>query len=644
MTNSEVTARHVAPTRAGSGAAAGTSPRTTSSRSRALLLAALLAPLAISGAAAQRATHTLTAGDSVFLLDGQPFQIISGEMHYSRIPRAYWRDRLRKARAMGLNTISTYVFWNYHELTRGAYDFSGERDIAAYLRAAQDEGLFVILRPGPYVCAEWDLGGYPAWLLADTALVLRSTDPRFTGPAERWLHRLGKELAPLLATRGGPIIAVQVENEYGSFDDDENYLRWQLAALRHAGLGDALLYTADGDVQLPKGTLPELPAVVNFGAGEADSAFARLHAFRSHEPLMSGEYWAGWFDQWGRPHAHTDAVQQTRELDWMLSRGYSVNVYMFHGGTSFGFMNGANGSPRDRDYRPQTTSYDYDAALDESGRPTPKYFAFRDVIARHRAGGALPKLPDSPPPIALPTFALDEVAPLAAMLDSGVEMRHPRSMEELGQSYGYILYRTHVAAGGSGEVELAIDALRDYARIYVNGSPAGTLDRRLRQDRLAIHIPTAGATLDILVENMGRINFTRALRGERKGITHSVTLDGRALTGWTVFTLPMTSFGGLAFGPAPARGVNGPAFYRGTFTIERPGDTFLDMRGWGKGTVWVNGHHLGRFWRIGPQQTLYLPGPWLKAGVNEVTVFDLDVPGRRTLAGLSHPILDEARQ
>lgn len=613
-------------------------------RSHATLLALLLVTVMTSPAAGQRSTHRLVADDSVFLLDGKPFQIISGEMHYARIPRAYWHERLRMARAMGLNTVSTYVFWNYHELTPGHYEFSGQRDIAAYVRAAQEEGLFVILRPGPYVCAEWDLGGYPAWLLADSAIVLRSTDPKFTGPAERWLGRLGKELSPLLASRGGPIIAVQVENEYGSFDDDKNYLRWQLEALRHAGFGDALLYTADGDVQLPRGTLPELPAVVNLGPGEADSAYARLHTFRPHEPLMSGEYWAGWFDQWGRPHHDTDAEQQTRELDWILSRGYSVNLYMFHGGTSFGFMNGANGSPRAHDYWPQTTSYDYDAALDESGRPTPKYYAFRDVIARHRSPRSLAPVPDIPPPVQLAPFPLDEVAPLTSTLGEGIEMDRPKSMEELGQSYGYILYRTHVPAGSGAEAELVVDEVRDYARVYVNDSLAGTLDRRLGQNRLALRIPAEGATLDILVENMGRINFTKALRDERKGITHAVTLGGRELTGWTVFPLPMRSLHGISFHRAPVRDVDGPAFYRGTFTVDHPGDTFLDMRGWGKGTVWVNGHHLGRFWRIGPQQTLYLPGPWLKQGKNEVIVFDLDVPRRRTLGGLTKPILGELQQ
>jgi beta-galactosidase len=609
----------------------------------AALFGALVGMALCSTAGAQTTVHRLSAADGAFLLDGRSFQIISGEMHYARIPREYWHDRLRKARAMGLNTISTYVFWNFHERTPGSYDFSGQRDVAAFVRAAGDEGLFMILRPGPYVCAEWELGGYPAWLLADTSMLLRSTEPAFTKPAELWLDRLGKELTPLLAARGGPIIAVQVENEYGSFDHDANYLRWQLGALRHAGFGDALLYTADGDVQLPRGTLPELPAVVNFGTGEADSAFARHHTFRPDSPLMSGEYWAGWFDQWGKPHNRTDAAAQARELEWMLARGYSMNMYMFHGGTSFGFWNGANGSPSRHDYWPQTTSYDYDAALDESGRPTAKYYAFRDVIARHVAGDPPPAVPDTPPTITIPKFALDRVAPLSAALGAGVSMERPRSMEALGQSYGYILYRTRIAHGDGGDAELVIDQLRDYAKVYVNDSLAGTLDRRLGQDRLRLRVPAAGATLDILVENMGRINFTKALRDERKGITRGVTLGGRELTGWTVFPLPLDSLGGIRFAALKAP-LAGPGFYRGSFEVRRTGDTFLDMRGWGKGTVWVNGHHLGRFWGIGPQQTLYVPGPWLREGRNQVTVFDLELPNSATLSGLSHPILDDLRK
>ncbi len=580
---------------------------------------------------AQGATH-LVADSGRFLLDGRPFRIISGEMHYARVPREYWHERLRMARAMGLNTISTYVFWNYHETSPGRYDFSGQRDIAAYIRAAQQEGLHVILRPGPYVCAEWEWGGYPGWLLADTGIVVRSTDARFTAPAQRWLDRLGEELSPLLASHGGPIIAVQVENEYGSFDRDKAYMAWQLAALKHAGFGDALLYTADGDYQLRDGTLPELPAVVNFGIGGADSAFARLARFRPSGPLMSGEYWAGWFDQWGRAHESTDAARQTRELSKMLDRGYSVNLYMFHGGTTFGFMNGANID--NGHYRPQTSSYDYDAALDESGRPTPKFFMFRDAIAAH--GGDTAVVPALDSTMIVSKFQLTNAGSLWSSLGTATKTDMPRSMETFGQSFGYIDYRTAVAGPAHGT--LVIRDVRDYAQIYVDGALAGSLDRRLAQDSLVVDLPGARSQLDILVENSGRVNFGKGLRDERKGIATSVMLNGAELRGWSVFTLPMSK---VPSARSAASTATGPAFYRGTFTAARPLDTFLDTRGWGKGTVWVNGHQLGRFWSIGPQQTLYVPGAWLKRGANEVVVFDLEQPAATTMQGLSHPIFDQ---
>ncbi|MGH7583601.1 MAG: beta-galactosidase [Gemmatimonadales bacterium] len=582
----------------------------------------------VTGAAAQTPAG-LAERDGHFVLDGHPIQIISGSMHYARIPREDWRARFRMARAMGLNTITTYVFWNLHEPTPGKFDFSGQKDIATYIRIAGEEGLRVILRPGPYVCAEWDLGGYPAWLLADSAMVLRSTYPGFIAPAARWLDRLGKELSPLLASHGGPIIAVQIENEYGSFDHDKAYLAWQRDALIHAGFGGVRLFTADGDVQLPDGTLPGVPAVVNFGPGEADSAFARLARFEPGRPLMSGEYWAGWFDQWGGRHAHTSTPQQTAELDWMLGRGYSVNLYMFHGGTTFGFMNGANIDGRR--YHPQTTSYDYDAALDESGRPTPKFFAFRDVIARYTSA-PLPPVSPIDSTTTLPPMQLHEVAPLWPTLTSPIPLDRPEPMEELGQAYGYIDYRTTVQGPFRGV--LVIHDVRDYDQIYVDGRLVGTLDRRLEQDSTTIDVAAGHAQLDILVENGGRVNFGRALRTERKGITRSVTVNGQELAGWEVFPLPMSS----QPDPRPAPALPGPGYYRATFTVERPGDTFLDMRGWGKGAVWVNGHALGRFWDIGPQESLYLPGVWQRRGRNEIVVFDLLTPDSTTIRGVPHQI------
>ena len=604
-------------------------------------LTSLVTPIAGGQAAPMSPTDHIGIDGDHFVLDGKPLQIISGEIHYERIPREYWRDRLKKARAMGLNTISTYIFWNVHEPKPGVYDFSGSLDVAAFIRMAQEEGLYVILRPGPYACAEWDLGGLPAWLLADPNIVLRSADEKFLAPAEHWLHRLGQELAPLQLTRGGPIIAVQVENEYGSFGDsskreDHTYVTRILAALRNAGLGEVLLYTADGGDELPAGTLTDIHAVVNFGPGDAKDEFAKLQKFRPGRPMMSGEYWDGWFDHWGDKHHDTDANQQAQELDWILTQGYSINLYMFHGGTSFGFMNGANWDHKN--YEPDVTSYDYDSPVSESGALTKKFFAFRDVIAKRRPGVHIPDPPTPLPVIEVPEFELAETAPLWSNLPTPVSVEQPRSMETFGQSYGYILYRTKVIEPEVGDLE--IRELRSYAQVFVNGKLAGTLDRRKKEDHLRIQ---AGgeSMVDILVEGSGRINFTAELRKERQGINGSVTLAGRELTGWQVFPLPMGDLATLQFSKTKRSRSTGPAFYRGQFDLREIGDTFLDTRGWGKGAVWINGHALGRFWNLGPQQTLYVPAPWLKQGQNEVIVFAQTPPKNNRLRALRTPVLDE---
>ncbi|HEV2287996.1 MAG TPA: beta-galactosidase [Candidatus Acidoferrales bacterium] len=591
--------------------------------------------LPLSLPAGPQQAHSFRVEGGRFVLDGRPFQVISGEMHYARIPRAYWRDRLQKARAMGLNTISTYVFWDLHERKPGIYDFSGQLDVAEFVREAQEEGLYVILRVGPYICSEWDLGGLPSWLLADPKMELRGQQENFLRPASEWLARLGQELAPLQITRGGPIIAVQVENEYGSFGADSAYMSHIRDLIFKAGFDGALLYTADGSPELPHGTLAGLPAVVNFGPGEAESAFAALSAFRPGTPMMSGEYWDGWFDHWGAAHNVTNARRQTQELQWMLSRGYSVNLYMFEGGTSFGFMAGAN---FEKTYEPDTTSYDYDAPLDEAGRPTPKFFAFRNVVRHYLRGASLPPLPAPTPIIEIPKFKLNDSSSLWANLSQPIQSERPETMEAVGQAYGYILYRTHIR--GSRRGELKITEVHDYAEVFVNGQRAGSLDRRLGQDRIPVELPAANNTLDILVENLGRINFGPHLRDDRKGITESVTFDGRELTGWEIYPLPMTDLTSLRFSKSS---VHAPAFYQGTFELARTGDTFLDVRNLGMGVVWINGHNLGRFWNIGPQQTLYVPGVWLMKGRNEVIVFDLKDDSRAWLAGRKKPILNKVQ-
>ncbi|MEG9436776.1 beta-galactosidase [Edaphobacter sp. HDX4] len=599
---------------------------------RQQLLALVLLLGFVSVAAAQPATgHSFAVSNGQFNLDGKPFRVISGEMHYPRIPRAYWRDRLRMAKAMGLNTITTYVFWNVHEPQPGVYDFTGNNDVAEFVREAQQEGLYVILRPGPYACAEWEWGGYPAWLLKDPSTVVRTTDPKFMKPAARWIERLGNELAPLQIGNGGPIILTQVENEYGSFGDDHQYMQQIHEMLVHAGFTKSQLYTADGPVQVPDGSLPDLPVGINFGGekdGDAKDAFATLKKYRPNGPFFNSEYWAGWFDHWGGKHAHTNTDAQLANLKWTLDQGYSLSIYMFHGGTSFGWMNGANTDGKGS-YEPDVTSYDYDSALDESGRPTPKYFAMRDVIAK-ATGITPPPVPNVAPAMTVPAIDMPETASLWDNLPLAISSEQIKSMEEIGQAYGYILYRTHLTGDAAGE--LVLDQLHSYAQIYVNKKLQGTIDRRLKQDRVSVHA-SAGAQLDILVENTGRVNFGKTIGGESAGITHQVTLAGKPLLDWEIYPLTITHVDKLPFMKKPCEG---PCFYRGNFDLTNTADTFLDTSAFTKGQLWLNDHALGRIWNIGPQKALYAPAPWLSKGQNQVIVFDVQGKMGATLKGVDH--------
>jgi beta-galactosidase len=576
--------------------------------------------------------HSFRVEGDHFALDGKPFRVLAGEMHYARVPRAYWRDRLRKAKAMGLNTITTYVFWNVHEPQPGVYDFSGNNDVAEFVREAQQEGLYVNLRPGPYSCAEWDFGGYPGWLLKDHSMVVRSSDPKFIAAASRWMHRLGEELAPLQIARGGPIIMVQIENEYGSFGDDHHYMGQIRQMITDSGFTDAQLYTADGAEEMSNGSFADLPAAVNFGTGEAKGSFEQVLKMRPNQPHMAGEYWDGWFDHWGGKHEARDTQQQIDEFRWIVNQGYSVSVYMFHGGTSFGFMSGANSDHEG--YQPDVTSYDYQATLDESGRPTPKYMAFRDIIV-NATGATPPPIPPSPAPIAIPAFPLSAARSLWSALPDPIASAQPLTMEDIGQNYGYLLYRTVLKSAGDGD--LALDQLHGYARVYLDGVFVGSLDRRVGKMSLPLHVASAGRHLDILVENSGRVNFSIVIRGERTGITHRVLWRGETVEGWSIYSLSMQAPDQLEFTKDPCIG---PCFSKGHFTLAEPSDTFLDVRPLGKGAVWINGHALGRFWDIGPQQTLYVPGVWLNEGENEIVVFDLKSKGPFVLSTIDHPLLD----
>jgi len=582
--------------------------------------------------------HSFRAEGDHFVLDGKPFEVIAGEMHYARIPREYWKQRIEMAKAMGLNTIATYVFWNVHEPQPGHYNFSGNADLAAFLRLAQEEHMYVLLRAGPYSCAEWEFGGFPAWLLKDPRMshALRANDPAFLKPVAAWMKRLGQEIGRYQIENGGPIIATQIENEYGNFSSDATYMKAVRDIFVRSGFTKSMLYTVDPSKALARGEIDGVVSGVNFGTGRAGEALDILAKERTGGPLFATEYWPGWFDLWGHPHETRPLAPQLKDLDTMLNRGASLNIYMFHGGTNWGMMAGASQSTGS--YRGNVTSYDYDAPLDEAGHTTKKFFAYRDEILKYTHEKPLP-VPAVPPVITVAPFMVEARASLWDYLPKPVQSEHPRTMEELGQSYGYILYRKQIDHAMKDEL-LELDHPYDYVQVYLDGKLAGTLDRHYNQTSLKLN--SAGPTrLDVLVENTGRLNSTRWMRDERKGI-RGATLAGKELLGWSIYSLPMENVAWVKPEMKPeANFARGPHYSAGTFTVQSVGDTFLDVRSLGKGLVWINGHPIGRVWNIGPQDTLYVPGPWLQQGKNTVVVFDLFAgDGKNELAGLAAPILD----
>ncbi|ARS38608.1 beta-galactosidase [Sphingobacteriaceae bacterium GW460-11-11-14-LB5] len=581
-------------------------------------------------------THTFALGDDAFLLDGKPFQMISGEIHYPRIPREAWRSRMKMAKAMGLNTIGTYVFWNLHEPQKGIFDFKGNNDVAEFVRIAKEEGLWVILRPSPYVCAEWEFGGYPYWLENEKGLVVRSKDPLYLKEYEKYIMEVGKQLAPLQVNHGGNILMVQIENEYGSYGSDKEYLSINQKLFIKAGF-DGLLYTCDPAPDLTNGYLPGLlPAVNGLDNPEKVKKLIADH-HNGKGPYYIAEWYPAWFDWWGAPHHTVPAARFTGKLDSVLAAGISINMYMFHGGTTRGFMNGANFKD-ETPYEPQISSYDYDAPLDEAGNATAKFHAFRSIIQKHLpAGTTLPPVPNPKPAIRIPTIKLGLTASLTGNLSKGTYHDSPLTFEELLQDYGFVLYRTTLTGGIKGT--LKIKELRDYALIMVNGKQIATLDRRLNQDSLNISLPQGKVVLDILVENLGRINFGKYLLQNRKGITGYVSFNNRKIKGWTMYRFPFNDLSKIKYQSTVKAG-NTPVIKKGTFNLTAIGDTYLDMRKWGKGMVWVNGHNLGKYWSIGPQETLYLPAEWLRKGVNSIEVLELLRPNQNEITGIDHPLLD----
>lgn len=518
------------------------------------------------------APRTLEIKDGKFILDDKPITFVCGEMHYPRIPRELWRDRMQRAKAMGINCVSAYVFWSFHEREEGVFDFEGNADVAEFCRIAHEEGLLVFLRPGPYVCAEYDFGGYPSWLQNYEGLQWRSKDPRFLKLMERYINRLADEVRDLQITKGGPIAFVQVENEYGFYGNDKEYLRKTRDIIRNAGF-EVTLTTCDGGGQMGRGYIEGCFPGINGAFG--DDIFKYVDQFQKGGPYFVSEFYPAWFDEWGRRHSTKDKDKAADQLDWMLSNGVSVSIYMFHGGTNFWYTNGANCPP----YKPQPTSYDYDAPLGEYGNITPKYLAFREVVQKNLpAGETLPPIPAAPKVVTVDSFTLTESAPLSEALPEPVKSVRPLTMEKLGQDFGYVLYRTEVTKPMKGT--LVCKELRDFAVVMVNGKPVGQMDRRHDQNSIEIEI-SEPSTLDILVENVGRVNFGGHLLHNLKGITEGVFIDDEELLGWENYRLPL--YKENVFDYDYGKAIEGTvAFHRGTFTVAEEGEIFLDLGKWGK--------------------------------------------------------------
>lgn len=619
---------------------------------RNLAAALCAAMLALAPTASAQEPGSFVAGDKAFLLNGEPFVVKAAELHYPRIPRPYWRHRIQMCKALGMNTVCLYVFWNAHEPREGEFDFSGNLDVAGFCRLAQEEGMYVIVRPGPYVCAEWEMGGLPWWLLKKRDIALRESDPYFLERVERFEAEVGKRLAGLTIDKGGPIIMVQVENEYGAYGEDKEYVATIRDIVRRSGFDGVTLFQCDWSSNFTLNGLDDLVWTMNFGTGaDIDREFRRLGELRPGAPQMCSEFWSGWFDKWGARHETRPAQAMTDGIDQMLRRGISFSLYMAHGGTSFGHWAGAN-SPG---FQPDVTSYDYDAPISEQGLPTPKFYKLREVMAGHSASGRLPAVPKAPmPTVSVPGFRLGEFVPLGCGAADTVVATRPVTFEEADMGWGTMVYTTTLPRVGAPST-LAAD-VRDYGQVFLDGRYVGKIDRVRGEQSVELPPVERGARLDIVVEGMGRINFGRAIK-DFKGIVGPVVLrheaDGSLVEmtpgTWRCVTIPDgydDALRALAAGPgepgfAAARGAG---YYRGFFNLRRVGDTFLNMEAFGKGQVYVNGHPLGRFWGIGPQQTLYLPGCWLKRGENEVIVLDVVGPGAEPVVfGQERPELDKLR-
>jgi beta-galactosidase len=579
--------------------------------------------------------HSFSIGDSDFLLDNQRFQIRCGEIHFARIPEEYWENRLKLCKAMGLNTVCAYLFWNYHEFEPGKYQWKGDRDVVKFCELAQKEGLWVILRPGPYACAEWEMGGLPWWLLNNPDIKLRTRDTVFINATRRWMKEVGKVLGSQQVTKGGPILMVQVENEYGYLADDAEYMGIMRQSLVDAGF-NVPLFACNPPFALKRGLRSDLFNVVNFGSNP-EAGFKALREVQTKGPLMCGEFYPGWFDTWGLPH-HTGNMQgYLTDLEYMLKNNASFSIYMAHGGTTFDLWAGC-----DRPFKPDVSSYDYDAPISEAGWVGEKFQKTRELMAKYLLPGeTLPEAPAANPVIEIPEFQLQEFAPVFENLPKPKEDLVPKNMETYNQGRGYIIYRTTLPAGDVCKLEAK--EIRDFAWIFVDGKQVGVMDRRNRTFSVVLPKRDKNTTLDILVVPMGRINFGVEVH-DRKGLYSPVSIvennKSTELKNWNIYNLDLST-DMLAQLKWQKGKTFSPAFWHGQFNLNTTGDAFLNVSTWGKGVVWVNNHCLGRFWNIGPTQTMYLPGVWLKKGVNNVIILDILGPRETKLAGLKLPILNQ---
>ena len=643
-------------------------------------------------------SSTFTIGEKTFLLNGQPFVVKAAEVHYPRIPRPYWEHRIQMCKALGMNAVCIYIFWNIHEQQEGVFDFTDNNDVAEFCRIAQKNGMYVIVRPGPYVCAEWEMGGLPWWLLKKKDIKLRERDPYFMERVKIFEEKVGEQLKPLTIQNGGPIIMMQVENEYGSYGEDKPYVSEIRDCLRGIYGKELSLFQCDWSSNFEKNGLEDLTWTMNFGTGaNIDEQFRRLGQLRPNAPKMCSEFWNGWFDKWGARHETRPAKDMVEGMDEMLSKGISFSLYMTHGGTSFGHWAGAN-SPG---FAPDVTSYDYDAPINEWGLATPKFWELRKMMEKYNDGKKMPVVPKAPMPIiTVPKFELTEFAPLFNGFDvkytwwEHEEEAHgnrPKTFEELDMGWGSVLYCTRlpeIPQSGNNlsatQSTLTIDA-HDFAQVFIDGKYMGKIDRVKNEKTLTLPPIKQGQELQILVEGMGRINFGRAIK-DFKGLVSKPTIttsisshiggvDNTEITytpnQWESIRIPdgyevaVQAFkwqNGELKGEKPTtheslnepvigRGfrfareaddlIFGRGYYRGYFDLKKVGDTFLNFETWGKGQVWVNGHAMGRIWSIGPQQTLYVPGCWLKKGRNEVIVLDIVGPSEKVVWGQAEPELNK---